>query len=560
MKIELEVGNKIDINDVYMVHLTDFFPKGHRILSTYDGNKIYDKNLLGEEIIVRLGEESKSVVVPSHRNTCHFTLNTVVEATKDGAGDWSECSMAVIEPFQEHQAQFLTYGAGDSFTWGSVDLSSDAVIIVKREALEQIPEEERESWHIIVSDEVDIAKAVRTYLQEKNIPMVQYVDEAGHQMGEEYLLEDNLQKRDKAINFVRNNTFDGKSPITLSTEELAQILNIQNDGQNRPASIRPETHSYLTIPEGCMAPIQFYDLMIANGFTMNENGDIVLKSYKEIYDQMIALRQSEKQDVLENAKIETIYTTYMEYINEKSSEELTEYEKAMLEQERETVGSWDAQRKESLTEAEQNAINRRNQRLLQMNPKELTQADLIVIRELRPQIYINQPESKYQIVYQERFSRFIISPDDNTYNNPDGKLEEVSQQIAKKVLGNTAISVNEKSEEYFLSNGAVQDEYILPLQPQGENEPYGAYYRRMESYINGIKAMMEGKNVVFGEKGAVQTPEEETRATITMEELVKIVGKSESVRAGSILALDESEKALQKEQKTREEGVSLDDE
>ena len=195
-----------------------------------------------------------------------------------------------------------------------------------------------------------------------------------------------------------------------------------------------------------------------------------------------------------------------------------------------------------------------------MNPKELTQADLIVIRELRPQIYINQPESKYQIVYQERFSRFIISPDDNTYNNPDGKLEEVSQQIAKKVLGNTAISVNEKSEEYFLSNGAMQDEYILPLQPQGENEPYGAYYRRMESYINGIKAMMEGKNVVFGEKGAVQTPEEETRATITMEELVKIVGKSESVRAGSILALDESEKALQKEQKTREEGVSLDDE
>ena len=106
----------------------------------------------------------------------------------------------------------------------------------------------------------------------------------------------------------------------------------------------------------------------------------------------------------------------------------------------------------------------------------------------------------------------------------------------------------------------MQDEYILPLQPQGENEPYGAYYRRMESYINGIKAMMEGKNVVFGEKGAVQTPEEETRATITMEELVKIVGKSESVRAGSILALDESEKALQKEQKTREEGVSLDDE
>ena len=100
MNVNLGKGIKTDIENVYMVHLTDFFPKNHRILSTYDGNKISSKDKEGNEIVVSLNGNKKSVIVPSHRHTVHFTLNTVVEQAKDGAGDWSDCPIAVIEPFK----------------------------------------------------------------------------------------------------------------------------------------------------------------------------------------------------------------------------------------------------------------------------------------------------------------------------------------------------------------------------------------------------------------------------------------------------------------------------
>ena len=132
MNVNLGKGIKTDMENVYMVHLTNFFPKNHRILSTYDGNKIFSKDKEGNEIVVSLNGNKKSVIVPSHRHTVHFTLNTVVEPTKDGAGDWSDCPIAVIEPFKNHQNQFLSYGSGDSFTWGSVDLSDEAVIIINK--------------------------------------------------------------------------------------------------------------------------------------------------------------------------------------------------------------------------------------------------------------------------------------------------------------------------------------------------------------------------------------------------------------------------------------------
>lgn len=106
-----------DANKIYMVHVTGYFPKNHKILSTYDGNKIYDVNEDGEKIKIYMGNEAKNVVVPSHRHTVHFTLNCVVENTKDGAGNWDGIPMAVVEPMKQHETQFLSYGSGDSWTW-----------------------------------------------------------------------------------------------------------------------------------------------------------------------------------------------------------------------------------------------------------------------------------------------------------------------------------------------------------------------------------------------------------------------------------------------------------
>ena len=54
--------------------------------------------------------------------------------------------MAVIEPFKDHKGQFLGYGDGDSFTWGSVQLSNEAVLVVRRDCLNKIPEEEQRKF------------------------------------------------------------------------------------------------------------------------------------------------------------------------------------------------------------------------------------------------------------------------------------------------------------------------------------------------------------------------------------------------------------------------------
>ena len=37
--------DKVKDDDIYMVHCTNFFPKNHKILSTYDGNRIYSKKI-----------------------------------------------------------------------------------------------------------------------------------------------------------------------------------------------------------------------------------------------------------------------------------------------------------------------------------------------------------------------------------------------------------------------------------------------------------------------------------------------------------------------------------
>ncbi len=46
-----------------------------------------------------------------------------------------------------------------------------------------------------------------------------------------------------------------------------------------------------------MAPKEFYDLILANGFTLDNNGNITLKSDEEIYEQMKQMEETGQIDV-----------------------------------------------------------------------------------------------------------------------------------------------------------------------------------------------------------------------------------------------------------------------
>ena len=503
MDVELKVGNKIDINKMYMVHLTNFFPRGRKILSTYDGNKVYSKNSSGNDIIVDFQGESKHVIVPSHRHTTHFTLNSVAEATKDGAGDWSECPMAIIEPFKNHESQFITYGLGDSYIWGSVDLSPDAVIIINQRYLELIPEEERESWNVLVTED-EISKAVKRYFKEKDIPVFEYEDHAGHQMGVEFLFEDNLQRRDRTINFIRNNSFDGKSLIEFSIEEFAQILNIQHDNKNMSRSIRPSLDIVFKGEIDSVAPREFYELIIANGFCIEEAERIFLKSDDDIYFQMLDLKKQSIIGRKECVEIETIYARYMEFIFRKSAEELTEFEKRLIEREKEKVKSVRAKSAESLSEFEIKMIERDNFRLLNSTLLSvLSDEDLKILKKLKPTLRINDEEKKYRISYVELKHQFLIAPSDDVYNYNEEQLGEISQAIFDKLKEYKSIVPNESSIGCLMFGGEIYDEFVLNVQMQQETETYGDYYKRIQNYIEGIQAIMDGKAVKISDNGIV---------------------------------------------------------
>lgn len=92
--------DKVKDDDIYMVHCTNFFPKNHKILSTYDGNRIYSKKITN-------GKVSKNCITRSHRHTVHFSLNSVVANTGDGRGSWDDVNMIVVEPYKYHKNEFL---------------------------------------------------------------------------------------------------------------------------------------------------------------------------------------------------------------------------------------------------------------------------------------------------------------------------------------------------------------------------------------------------------------------------------------------------------------------
>lgn len=527
--------------NLYIVHKTDFFPRDHIIRSTYDGNRIYTTDNDGEEIIVNLGEESKRVLVPSHRHTTHFTINSVVQPAKDGAGNWDDKPIAIIEPFEPHREQFVSYGDGDSIAWGSVKLSDNAVIIIRRDALNLIPETEQGKWNIIVSDEENIAKSVQEYFRERNIPIIGYEDHAGHSFSQEYRLENNLQKRDMAINFLRNNTFDGKEPIDLTIDEISQVFNIQHDKNNRPGSIKPSTEIYLSQRKNGMAPSEFYDLVIANGFTMDESGKYVLKKDEEIFRQMTEiLENSGKIDDKTFEDIETIYSNYMNFISEKSPDELSDFEAEMIRKERERVKAIREMNPDELTDFQQIAIARDDARLLGTKRSELDEDDTKRVNSLKPQPSINYRDSGYSLRYNiiENTSEwaakefglhdevvFVIQADEESqkefWDNPDSKeYREKCELIANKTSGAKEITPIIDPYDGFPT------EFRLSMPIQREDETYGEFYARIQSYIDGVQELMSGREVIFGEEGAitqnnVERPEQVQTGNVQQQEQIQ---------------------------------------
>ena len=308
-------NDEVKDEDIYMIHCTNFFPKNHKILSTYDGNLIFNKEITN-------GETVKNCITRSHRHTVHFSLNSVVGNTGDGKGNWDDINMIVVEPYKYHKNEFLRAYIGlDSFTYGSVNLSDEAIIFINKDDIKLIPEDEIDKWNILTCDR-SVKGTVKSYLGEKLEDYV--VNDAGHSKSIEYTLECVLNYRDLAINYIKDNRFNSISPLNLTKSEFFQIIDLYKIGSNEFNFFDNLNviNEYLEESKRGKYDNKIFKMIALSGFYLDEDGFVKIKNEEEIYNITKSWKKVETplkykydNELIRNGKV--LYKEYDEYLKNK---------------------------------------------------------------------------------------------------------------------------------------------------------------------------------------------------------------------------------------------------
>ena len=270
---EVEGTEKIPKEKKVIVHTTSFFPKNHMILTDYDGKK---KKFETYEY----DGEKKVCETIMHRHTCHFTINNRVKNTGDGAGNWDDKTFMIIDQYSEHEKQIISEDPSDSFIWGNMHLSDKAIILVREDAYEDIPQNELTNFKII-KYQGDPEDCLQNFISGLGYDIIKTdARAAGHEQSLERLLEKNLCHRDLAINFLKNNEFIGQKDFELTPEEIFEVFQISQ--ANSPITSKGDVtvENYL---DKCLNK-NFARFIIFGGFQLNENGKFSIKDDNEIYE------------------------------------------------------------------------------------------------------------------------------------------------------------------------------------------------------------------------------------------------------------------------------------
>lgn len=295
-----------DNNKEVIVHCTNFFPKDKTILCNYDGNKEYEKAITYKGVT----KQTKAI---SHRHSCHFTRNNVVRSTGDGAGQWEQPKYIIIEPFDTHKEQFISDDPSDSWTYGSVKLSDKPILLVRTDEYDSIPKEELSNYTVLKYDgEYD--KCVLNMLQLLGVvPKHTDANYAGHHYSLEMATEVSLDARNNAINYIKDNTWNGKSDISLSEEELFALYEISQTIQNHSYNAIDyvtSSMSYDEIEEVTGISQDFVKFMIGFGI-VNNNGSYSFKNDNQVYKEMSDLEVNINDKSIEKTdKIKHFVSSY----------------------------------------------------------------------------------------------------------------------------------------------------------------------------------------------------------------------------------------------------------
>lgn len=110
--------HNFSIDDLAMVHLTRYFPVNGVISSAIDAG------------------------VDVSRKTIHTSLNGSVSSHL--GGNWDDCSIIILDPLKNHIDQVACVWSVDTFTYGSMKLSPDAMILIDNKKFNEIYSQNKE--------------------------------------------------------------------------------------------------------------------------------------------------------------------------------------------------------------------------------------------------------------------------------------------------------------------------------------------------------------------------------------------------------------------------------
>ena len=203
----------------------------HKVLTAHDGNNVTSQDIYIDQI------HYSHLTVKNHRLTTHYTLNTRVE-DNDG-GSWKDKKYVIIEPLEPHLQQLLNLSVNDSYTYGSMDLTNQAIILGSKESLDEIPEEEQKSFLLIQIDGDSQEKGVNAVLK-----MLGYQvhtinpNDATHKSSFESTFEHFYSSRDAIVRIIKNQLGNFERNIVLSEKDIAYLYSLLTYIKNNDALYR----------------------------------------------------------------------------------------------------------------------------------------------------------------------------------------------------------------------------------------------------------------------------------------------------------------------------------
>ena len=299
-----------------LVHCTNFLPKEKRkILTNYDGKKVLSE-------VLTIDGVSKEVEFYSHRLTAHFTINHRVLNTGAGEGNWDDKKYMIIEPLDTHTNQIDNWSINDCYTMGSLKLSDRAIIMVPRKDLDSIPKEILNEYNIVLyNGNPDVCLNNTLFMLGYTLPIETGANDASHSRSELYRLEQNLDCRDKFVNYFSHkkgepiccfgyDVFDFLYSHLINSDDYIKNEYGKYEFTNSN-SLLPDKQLLKLGNELCL-PYKFIDFVLSYGLLHSNNGVV---SYNE--DYILQYMQDIKNGKVDNGlknNIRDLSASYHNYL------------------------------------------------------------------------------------------------------------------------------------------------------------------------------------------------------------------------------------------------------